>query len=111
MKNKKTGMILRIILYAIIIVALIILRYTNILNFGCYIYNTTGIQGPTCGFTRALLAILDLDILSAVKYNSFFTLVFFPVFLFLSIQDIIYISINFIKDKNYKSYVEIIFGE
>ena len=110
MNNKKTGIILRIILYIIIIVALIILRYTNILNFGCYVYNTTGIQCPTCGFTRALLSILDFDILSAIEYNAFFTLVFFPVFLFLSVQDIIYIVLNLIKNKNYVSYVEIIFG-
>ena len=110
MKNKKTGKILRIILYVIIILAIFILKYTNILNVGCYIYDTTGIQCPTCGFTRALMSLTNLDIISAIEYNAFFTLIFFPIFLFLSIQDIIYILINFIKNKDYKSYVDIIFG-
>ena len=106
----KTGKILRIILYIIIIIAIILLKNTTILNIGCYIYNTTGIQCPTCGFTRALMAVTNLDIISAIEYNAFFTLIFFPIFLFLSIQDIIYILINFIKNKDYKSYVDIIFG-
>lgn len=110
MKNKKTGTILRIILYIIIIIALILLKYTNILNFKCYINNLTGIKCPTCGFTRAVTSILNLDIKQSIESNAFFTLVFFPIFLFLSIQDIIYITINLIKKKNYVSYVEIIFG-
>lgn len=110
MKNKKTATILRIILYIIIIIALILLKYTNILNFQCYINNLTGIKCPTCGFTRAVTSILNLDIKQSIESNAFFTLVFFPIFLFLSIQDIIYITINLIKKKNYISYVEIIFG-
>ena len=110
MKNKKTGTILRIILYIAIIIALILLKYTNILNFECYINNLTGIKCPTCGFTRAITSILNFDIIKAIENNAFFTLVFFPIFLFLSIQDITYMIINLIKNKNYKSYVEIIFG-
>ena len=110
MKKIKIGVFLRIILYVIVILSLVILKYTNIFNIGCYIYSRTGIYCPTCGFTRAMKAILNFDILSAIEYNSFFTLILLPIFIYLALQDIIIITYNIVKNKNLKSYVDIIFG-
>ena len=110
MKKIKIGVILRIILYVAIIFSLIALKYTNFLNLKCFIYSRTGILCPTCGITRAVKSLVNFDIASSIKYNTFFTLVLLPIFLILFVQDIFVIVINLIKNKNYKSFVDIIFG-
>lgn len=46
----------------------------------CLIYNTTGFPCPTCGMTRAYLALLRGDLQGAVFYHPLFFLV--PVLLY-----------------------------
>ena len=41
---------------------------------GCLIYATTHWRCPGCGSTRALHALLHLDVRSALHYNALFTL-------------------------------------
>lgn len=107
--NKKK--ILRIIAYVVIVVALVLLKFTTILNIPCVIHERTGIDCPTCGFTRAVTSILNFNFVDAFNYNTFFTVVIFPVFTFLFVQDVIYIVLSIINKKEYKSYVEIILGD
>lgn len=107
--NKKK--ILRIIAYIVVIVALILLKFTTLLNIPCVIHTKTGLDCPTCGFTRAVTSILNFNFLDAINYNAFLTVVIFPIFTFLFIQDVLYITLGIIKKKEYKSYIEIIFGD
>lgn len=48
------------------------------LGFGipCLFYQITGLQCPGCGNTRAVLAMLRLDVKSALEYNLLFPLEF-----------------------------------
>lgn len=39
-------------------------------RLSCYFHRMTGLYCPGCGGTRSSLALLRLDILSAVKYNA-----------------------------------------
>ncbi len=41
----------------------------------CLFYNTTGVYCPSCGMTRAFVALLHLDIKQAIYYNPMFILV------------------------------------
>lgn len=97
--------IIRIITYIVIIIFLIILKYTNIINFTCYINEHFGVLCPSCGITRAMRAIVNFDFSLAMKNNAYCTVILFPTFLILFIDDLI--SMFFKK----KSFVEIILGE
>ena len=97
---------MRIALYTGLFLALFLLVYTDIINLGsCYIYDTLGILCPACGITRATQAIFNFNFLLAIEYNAYYTLVLFPIFMTLLIDDIICIIFN------KKSFVDIIFDE
>ena len=103
--RKKILKIIRIIVYIIIAISLFILKFTDIINWTCHINEHFHVLCPSCGMTRAMRAIVNFDFRLALKDNAYFTLVLFPMFLVLFIDDII--SMIF----NKKSFVEIIFGE
>ena len=44
------------------------------IGLGCPLYQLTGLQCPGCGNSRAVLALLRLDIGSALQYNLLFPL-------------------------------------
>lgn len=72
-------------------------------NFGeCYIKENFGILCPSCGITRGTEALLNFNFILAIKYNAYFTLILFPIFLILFVDDIICMIIK------KKSFVEII---
>ena len=104
-KRNKILKIIRIITYITLIISLAILKYTNLLNFTCYINDHFGVLCPSCGITRAIRAIINFDFILAMKNNAYCTLVLFPTFLILFIDD----AICMIFKK--KSLVEIILGE
>ena len=94
---------IRIIIYIAILAGLIWLKFTNG-SFGeCYIKSSLGIECPSCGITRAVIAILNLDFISALNYNAYFVLVLLPMFLVFFIDDIICMIVK------KQSFVEIIF--
>ena len=103
-KRNKILKIIRIIVYIIIAISLIILKYTDIINWTCYINEHFHVLCPSCGITRAMKAIVNGNFALAIKHNEYCTLVLFPTFLILFIDDII--SMIFRK----KSLVEIILG-
>lgn len=104
-KRNKILKIIRIITYIAIIISLIILKYTNVFNFTCYINEHFGVLCPSCGITRAMRAIVNFDFALAMKNNAYCTLILFPTFLVLFVDDII----SMVLKK--KSFVEIILGE
>ena len=96
--------LIRIIFYIVLAILLILLRFTNILDFSCYINDTFHILCPTCGMTRATIAILNFDFARAIWHNAYYTLILFPIFLILLIDDIVCLILN------KRSFVDIIFG-
>lgn len=105
MDRKKIFRCIRIALYIVLAITLFILKFTDILNSTCHIYENFGVLCPSCGITRATKALLDLNFPLAVTYNSYYTLILFPVLFVLLIDDIISIA------KKKTSFVDIIFGE
>ncbi len=105
MHDKFTFKKFRILLYIILGILLCIFKFTNFLIDSCYIYQNFHILCPTCGITRATIAILNLDFVNAIHYNAYFTLVLFPIFLVLTLEDIY----CFIRKK--RSLVDVIFEE
>ena len=105
MKQTNKFKIIRIIAYIAIIISWIILKYTNLINWTCYINENLGILCPTCGITRAVEGILNFDIPFAIHYNAYCTLVLFPIFFILFVDDIICIILK------KRSFVDIIFGD
>ncbi len=96
---------IRIIVYILIIISMLVLKYTNVIKWTCYINENFGILCPTCGLTRAVRAILNLNLPLAIKYNAYCTLVLFPIFLILFVDDIICMILK------KRSFVDIIFDE
>ncbi len=96
---------IRIIVYIVMIISMIILKYTNMIQWTCFINENFGILCPMCGVTRAIKAIISFNFSLAIEKNAYITLVLFPVFLVLFIDDII----SMILKK--KSFVDIILGE
>lgn len=44
------------------------------IGIGCLFHEITGLQCPGCGNSRAALALLRLDVISALRYNLLFPL-------------------------------------
>lgn len=95
----------RIIIYILILVSLLWLKFTDNTFGECYIAKNLGIQCPSCGITRATKDILDLDFASATRHNAYYVLVLLPTFLVFLFDDIICIFL----DKT--SFVEMILGK
>jgi len=72
-------------------ITFIYLAVSNTISFGCLFKNLFGISCPGCGLTRAFISILNLDFISAIKYNilSIGLFVFLVVFVIFLIKDII----------------------
>ena len=104
-KRNKILKIIRILVYIIIAISLIILKYTDAIHWTCYINEHFGVLCPSCGITRAMKAIVNGDFALAIKYNAYCTLILFPSFLIFFIDDIISMIVR------KKSFVEIILGE
>lgn len=94
----------RIIVYILLGLGMLILKYTNIVIGTCHINENFGILCPSCGITRATIAILNFNFKLAIERNSYFTLVLFPIFIILFVDDIVCIVIK------KKSFVEVILG-
>ena len=105
MKQKAVFKYIRIIVYIGIIILWIVLKYTNLINWKCYINENFGILCPTCGITRATRAILNFNFPLAIHHNAYCTLILFPIFFILFVDDIICIILK------KRSFVDIIFGD
>ena len=104
-KRRKILRIIRIVVYVLIIISILLLKYTDVIRVRCYIHDKLGVLCPTCGMTRGMRAIANFDIARATQLNAYGTLILFPIFLILFIDDIICMILK------KKSFVEIILGE
>ncbi len=102
---RKSFKLIRLFFYLVLAILLILLRFTDIFNFNCYINDTFHILCPTCGITRATIAILNFDFAQAIWHNAYYSLVLFPIFFILLIDDIVCLVLN------KRSFVDIIFGD
>lgn len=96
---------IRIIFYILSLISMLLLKYTDAIHWTCYINEMFGVNCPMCGVTRALEAIMDFNFSLAIERNAYVTLVLFPIFTILFIDDVISIILK------KKSFVEIILGE
>ena len=97
MNKKRTIIILTEL--AIIIFAVILVNTVNITQYtiGCWFYQATGLQCPSCGGTRCIQSLLQGDIVSAFHYNF----VIACVVIYLVVFNIVYL-INRNKDEEKK---------
>ena len=96
---------IRVIFYIVSTISMLILKFTDIIHWKCFIKENFGINCPMCGVTRALESIMNLNIIHAIEVNAYVTLILFPIFTILFIDDVI----SMILKK--KSFIEIILGE
>ena len=104
-QRRKILKYIRIIVYVLLIISLILLKYTDLIQSECHIRKNIGILCPSCGITRAIKGIINFDFNSAISNNAYATLVLLPIFVILFIDDIICMILK------KKSLVEIILGE
>lgn len=101
---------IRIILYFILFVSFIIIPTSYFINNTiCHFHNITGYLCPTCGVTRAFSSILHFNIINAFSYHPLFTILVFPISLFVIIQDTFSIIKREINKENIYSLLEAIF--
>lgn len=65
--------------FIILIILITFLCIISILPVTCIFRSVTGILCPSCGMTRASLAIINFDLLTALNYN----ILSIPLFIFL----------------------------
>lgn len=75
----------------------------------CSLNEKYGILCPSCGATRATLAILRGDILKALDYNLIYTIAIFPLVCIFVIEDMFMIILRRLKLTKKRSLVETLF--
>lgn len=111
MQNKQDRLLtcVRLMLYLFaVIVAVLCLNEKIYLK--CTFIDKFGIECPACGSTRATLAILRGNIISAIEYNAFYSLVIFPLAVFLVLEDVYTVVKRSIFKKSKVSLIEVMFG-
>lgn len=98
--KKKTVII--ILIEILILLGIILIVNMDFIKWipKCYIYESTGILCPACGSTRSIISLINLDIISALKYH--FVLVI--TILYLLICNVIYL-INLNKEKKIATWI------
>ena len=75
-KNIKLRNILILALLGLSIIFLFIKRFGKITGSICLIRGLTGIPCPSCGMSRAIIAVINGDIINAFKFHPLFWLPF-----------------------------------
>lgn len=111
MQNKQDRMwtCIRLALYLFLVIA-VVLCVKGKIYLKCTFIEKFGIECPACGSTRATLAILRGNIISATEYNAFYSLVIFPLTVFLVLEDVYTVVKRSIFKKFKVSLIEVMFG-
>lgn len=100
---------IRLILYLCIIIAVVFCT-TNNIYIACHFVESFGITCPACGATRATISILKGDILAAIEYNAFYSLVVFPFFIIFMLEDVYVVLKRSVLKTLEISLIETLFG-
>ena len=82
----------------IIVVAVAYYLICNIFNITCPIKYITGMPCPTCGMTRAMLALVRLDIKGYIEYN--------PMALFMCLIVFLYLHREHVRSVKIKKWID-----
>lgn len=98
--EKTKNMILFEVIVMIFILVLYIIVKTEIIKIvpSCYILRKTGILCPSCGGTRCIKALINLNIVEALRMNAFYTI----TIIYLLILNIVYILNTIFKTNKFK---------
>ena len=80
-KNIKFGKILILVLLGLSIIFFFMKKFGEITGSICLIRGLTGIPCPSCGMSRAIIAIINGDIINAFKFHPLFWLPFISLVL------------------------------
>lgn len=78
----------------------------------CAFVNTWGILCPSCGGTRAFASVMHLDFTGAIAYNPVVALLFVPVFLLVTGNDLYCLIRRMRGNQQSRSWIEyVLYGE
>ena len=75
-KNINLGKILILVLLGLSIIFFFIKKFGEITGSICVIRGLTGVPCPSCGMSRAIIAVINGDIIDAFKFHPLFWLPF-----------------------------------
>ena len=100
---------IRLAFYLFVVISVTICA-VNEIYLKCYFVENLGITCPTCGATRATLSIIKGNIISAVEYNAFYSLIILPAFIIFMVEDLYIIIKRSILKTSDISLIEVLFG-
>lgn len=109
MKNTLFSYI-RLLLYIFLLLLVLFIYWFGFPYIGCYWNETYGILCPSCGVSRAIIAILHFNFSLAIRHNLLFTCIVFPLFALLLLNDIYIILKRLFFSQKDISWLEILFG-
>ena len=80
-KKIKFIKVLSLIVIGIFIIFLLMKKFSSITGSICLIRGLTGIPCPSCGMSRAIIAVINGDIINAFKFHPLFWLPFVALLL------------------------------
>lgn len=80
-KYFKFGKVLILVLLGLSIIFLFIKKFGEITGSICLIRGLTGVPCPSCGMSRAIIAVINGDIINAFKFHPLFWLPFVALLL------------------------------
>lgn len=100
---------IRVIVY-ISIIFVVAFYVREGLYIKCHFVELFGVPCPTCGATRATISMVNGDIINAIIYNAFYSLVILPSFIFFMVEDIFVIVKRSILNTPSISLIEVLLG-
>ena len=80
-KYFKFGKVLILVLLGLSIIFLFIKKFGEVTGSICLIRGLTGVPCPSCGMSRAIIAVINGDIITAFKFHPLFWLPFVALLL------------------------------
>lgn len=99
--------VIRIVSY-ILIIYMVCSLLSKSTRFMCSWNEKYGILCPSCGATRATLAIIKGNLFKAIEYNIVYTTAIFPAIVFLILDDITFIFLRLFKVTKKRSLIEVV---
>ena len=100
---------IRVIFYIFVIISVTTCAINQI-HLKCHFAEKLGIICPACGATRATLSALKGNIIAAIEYNAFYTLIILPAFIIFMLEDLYIIIKRSILKTSDISLIEVLFG-